>query len=50
MREPIETKLKPETAILIGVIEQYQDADEVEDYLKELAFLTETAGAVPRAR
>jgi GTP-binding protein HflX len=46
MREPIETKLKPETAILIGVIEQYQDADEVEDYLKELEFLTDTAGAV----
>ena len=43
----IETTTKPETAILIGVIEQYQDAEMVEDYLQELAFLTETAGAVP---
>ena len=47
MPEPIITEHKPETAILIGIREQYQDADEVEDYLRELAFLTETAGAVP---
>jgi len=48
MREPIETKINPETAILIGVIEKYQDAAEVEEYLQELAFLVETAGAIPR--
>ena len=46
MPEPIITKLQPETAILIGIIGQYQDSAEVEDYLHELAFLTETAGAV----
>ncbi len=48
MREPIDTKIVPETAILIGVIGQYQDTEEVEDYLQELAFLTETAGAIPK--
>ncbi len=47
MPEPIITKLKPETAILIGIIDQDQDAATVEEYLQELAFLTETAGAIP---
>lgn len=46
MPQPIDTKIMPESAILIGLIEQYQDAGEVDDYLKELAFLTDTAGAV----
>jgi GTP-binding protein HflX len=47
MPEPIITTPKPETAILIGIIDQYQDAVTVEEYLQELAFLTETAGAIP---
>ncbi len=47
MPDPIITESMPETAILIGIIDQYQDAAEVEEYLQELAFLTETAGAVP---
>ncbi len=47
MPKPIITKQQPETAILIGIRGQYQDTAEVEDYLKELAFLTETAGAIP---
>ncbi len=47
MPEPIITTPKPETAILIGIIDQYQDAATVEEYLQELAFLTETAGAIP---
>jgi len=47
MPEPIITKLKPETAILIGIIDQDRDAATVEEYLQELAFLTETAGAIP---
>lgn len=47
MPEPIITKQKQETAILIGIRTQYQDVAEVEDYLQELAFLTETAGAIP---
>ena len=32
---------------MIGVIDQYHDAREVNDYLEELAFLAETAGAIP---
>jgi len=47
MREPIETKIKPETAILVGVIGKHQDAAEIEEYLQELTFLVETAGAIP---
>ena len=47
MPEPIITKLKPETAILVGIIDQDQDAATVEEYLQELTFLTETAGAIP---
>jgi GTP-binding protein HflX len=45
--EPIVTTPKQETAILIGIIDQDQDAATVEEYLQELAFLTETAGAIP---
>lgn len=47
MIEPVSTDLKQEKAILVGVINQYQSQEEVEDYLRELAFLTETAGATP---
>ena len=47
MPEPIITTPKPETAILIGIIDQYQDAGTLTEYLQELAFLTETAGAIP---
>jgi len=41
------TEVIPEKAILIGVINQYQDERQVNDFLQELAFLTETAGAIP---
>lgn len=34
-----------ETAVLIGVIRKDQDEKEVQEYLDELAFLTDTAGA-----
>jgi GTP-binding protein HflX len=47
MPEPIITRTKPETAVLIGIIDRYHDAREVNEYLQELAFLTETAGAIP---
>jgi len=39
----------PETAILVGVIKQGQTEELASDYLKELAFLAETAGAEIRA-
>lgn len=36
-----------EKAVLIGIINQHQDQKTVAEYLKELAFLTDTAGALP---
>jgi GTP-binding protein HflX len=41
------TEVIAEKAILIGVINQYQGERQVNDFLQELAFLAETAGAVP---
>jgi len=40
---------RPETesAVLVGVINRGQSEEEVNEYLEELAFLTETAGASP---
>jgi GTPase len=40
---------RPETesAVLVGVISRKQSEEEVNEYLEELAFLTETAGASP---
>lgn len=40
-------EIKRERAVLIGVISQGQTEGEVSEYLDELAFLTETAGAIP---
>jgi GTP-binding protein HflX len=42
-----DTGTKRERAVLIGVINRKQDAEQVQEYLDELAFLTETAGATP---
>ncbi len=42
--------IEPEKAVLIGVSNQDQSSSQVEDYLEELAFLIETAGAVPVKR
>jgi GTP-binding protein HflX len=42
----IETKIPDERAILIGIISKGQDESEVEEFLDELAFLAETAGAL----
>jgi GTP-binding protein HflX len=38
----------PETAVLVGVTCQDHSREQVSDYLEELAFLAETAGAVVR--
>ncbi len=43
----IETGKKKERAILVGLIYPGQDEDQSSDYLAELSFLTETAGAEP---
>jgi len=45
MHHPITTEEKIENAVLVGVITQEQDEQQVEEYLDELAFLAETAGA-----
>lgn len=47
MTEPFVTKPKKELAVLIGLINQEQNEYEIKEYLNELAFLTETAGAEP---
>lgn len=39
-----------ETAVLVAVISQGQSTEEVEEYLDELAFLADTAGAVVKNR
>ena len=46
----IETRKQQEKAILVGIVYPGQDESEVYDFLEELAFLTETAGAVPVKR
>ena len=47
MPESIKTKLKKESAILIGIVNHHQNPALVDEYLQELAFLTETAGGIP---
>ncbi len=47
LEKNISTEIKQEQAVLIGVITRHHPEEEVADYLRELAFLTETAGAVP---
>ena len=37
---------KAEKAILVGLIQQYQTDEQIEEYLDELEFLAETAGAI----
>lgn len=44
MSEPITTATERESAILIGVITRDETAEQVDDYLNELAFLAKTAG------
>ncbi|MBP6414657.1 MAG: GTPase HflX, partial [Bacteroidia bacterium] len=45
-----ETGKKQATAILVGVINQQQDEVLITEYLDELQFLIETAGAIPLKR
>jgi len=47
MPKNIENKEVVEKAVLIGIINQNQNAKQVAEYLNELAFLTKTAGAEP---
>jgi GTP-binding protein HflX len=40
-----DTAVKQERAVLVGVITQYETAEQSKEYLEELQFLVETAGA-----
>ena len=50
MSEKRTRKLTRETAVLVGVITQTQNEKKSKEYLDELAFLVETAGAEPLKR
>lgn len=45
-----ETKKKQETAVLIGLITKGQDESRSKEYLDELEFLVDTAGAISKKR
>ena len=45
MKEFIISEVQTETAVLVGLITQAQDERKTKEYLDELAFLAETAGA-----
>jgi len=47
MGKPYLTKKEKEKAVLVGIAHPSQSMTEVKEYLDELAFLTETAGAIP---
>lgn len=46
MKEFIQSEAKTETAVLVALITRQQDERKTEEYLDELEFLAETAGAV----
>lgn len=50
MSEPFVTGTRIEKALLVGIINQEQDEKQLNEYLDELAFLTDTAGATPVER
>lgn len=50
MKEFITTEVKAETAVLVALITKTQDERKTAEYLDELAFLAETAGAVTMKR
>ena len=47
MPQNLITAREPEKVVLVGMITSGQKETEVAEYLKELAFLTETAGGAP---
>ena len=46
MKEFVISEAKTETAVLVGLITQEQDETKTNEYLDELEFLADTAGAV----
>ena len=45
MKEFVISEVQAETAVLVGLITKTQDERKTNEYLDELAFLAETAGA-----
>ena len=43
----MKTEIYEETAVLVGVITQLQSEEKAREYIDELAFLADTAGAYP---
>ena len=50
MPELIDTSIRQETVILIGIITHGQKEEQLKEYLDELAFLVDTAGGIPVKR
>ena len=46
MKEFVISEVKAETAVLVGLITKEQDENKTKEYLDELEFLADTAGAV----
>ena len=46
MKEFVISEVKAETAVLVGLITQQQNEAKTKEYLDELEFLADTAGAV----
>jgi GTPase len=47
---PMQTEIYQEKAVLVGLITQHQKEDRSREYLDELAFLADTAGATPEKK
>ncbi|HZK07418.1 MAG TPA: GTPase HflX [Bacteroidales bacterium] len=50
MAQNIETAVRKEKVLLVGLITGKTDEARIEEYLEELAFLVETAGGIPMKR
>lgn len=50
IEDNIITEEQNEQAVLVGLVTREQNEQKTEEYLDELAFLAETAGAEPQAR
>ncbi len=48
MQNNTNTSEKKEQVILVGLVTSKQDKNQIQDYLKELAFLVETAGGISK--
>ncbi|MEO5909625.1 MAG: GTPase HflX [Pelobium sp.] len=46
IKKNFDTEVKPERAVLVGLIVQYQTEAQEKEYLEELAFLLDTAGGI----